>query len=498
MTSRIELTFLYQTRTILRQSKRIPTASRTGRRHLSQAQTEHPPSDVLENGISPTPHPSESFLKEKARRIAEASVAPKSLPKTVGTAINSTITASERRAFETILRFQPKQAEPAGIKDQSPFIDAVDTDVENILALFASSIQSYHAERDALLTKDQDQDQEQVSRSDDSLKPARHSTAGTTATDNLPEIAFAEIAAAKRFERFDFTIQRAVRERMKSISDALIDAATSTTSTTRGDIAMWQICESQIFSLAGHLQPPSTTAATHRFVGPDVFKFSRAHSDNPPEMIEAAERELLASIPVNPESTVTTDSLPATHASLSPSQSQSWTSLTILHHVYPASLLLALRLFTKHFPSSPFAHNLLPRIRSLGHTSYVLGASTQFYNSLLSLVWLARSSLREIDGLLSEMERGGVEHNEETYRILRHIERERAKDLKTAEGQATQVKEGCRGAGWWKRHEQIFWFPRVLEWEEVIAGRLDAKERMLEEERREYFSRGDAMKTASL
>jgi hypothetical protein len=107
----------------------------------------------------------------------------------------------------------------------------------------------------------------------------------------------------------------------------------------------------------------------------------------------------------------------------------------------------------------------------------------------MSLTWLATSSLRSIDALLSEMERGVVDLDEETYRILRDIERERTDDLEyeASRSQPTQsqsqsapvhghvhvpVKSGTRGASWWRRHEQTFWFPRIVAWANIIRERL--------------------------
>ncbi|KIX00708.1 uncharacterized protein Z518_09773 [Rhinocladiella mackenziei CBS 650.93] len=500
---RIELPFLYQNRTILRWPVR---RSPTTRRYFSSQS--HSESLKDNHEILPSSNTG-SFLKEKASRIAEEQTIPKPISSTIGTAINSTITASERRAFDTILRFSTRQPEPSGVKKQSPFVDAVDTDIENILSIFSSSVRCHQTERETVIAGQRELDaasprpvgdqqpeptitrksnsaveSESISRStNESLSkasfttnqrqlgaPLRYVVSRDTAPEpelTSPELSFKQIASSKHFRRFDEHIQHAVRERMTEISEALQAAAASTTK--RGDIAMWEVCEEQIFSLASSLKPIRRKQSS--VIGPHKFTFSLLQSDNPPELLEAAEREFRDSAPVTPNTTVATRSLPETHEPLSETRFKPWTDLTILHHVYPAALLLALRLYIEHFPESQLAHNLLPRIRSLGHTSYVLGASPQFYNSLMSLVWLTRSSLREIDALLSEMERGGVELNEETYRILTRLENERAEDL-TRDERHAGVLRGSRGAAWWKRHEQLFWFPRIADWLGLVKGRL--------------------------
>jgi hypothetical protein len=290
---------------------------------------------------------------------------------------------------------------------------------------------------------------------------------------------------------------------MHSLSAALSAAATSTTH--RGDTAMWEVVEAQIFSLAKHFQPHIAQQPRNEgrpFGGISKFTFSREKPENPIQMIEAAERtHRTTKTPVSVSATATGSasqvpngtSITKTHTDDTPiplptEPALSHHDLQILQHVYPASLLLALRLYITHFPSSPYAFLLLPRIRALGTTSYVLGASPQFYNSLMSLVWLVRSSLREVDGLLGEMERGGVEMDEGTYAVLGAIEEARTADferekrtegLADVEGTVTvdADADATRGASWWKRQEQMLFFPRILDWLDVIAGRLAAKER---------------------
>ncbi|EXJ94776.1 hypothetical protein A1O1_03174 [Capronia coronata CBS 617.96] len=521
MAAHSELSFLYQTRTILRCHPRVSCTSRRRRLFSSQPQAE----TSIDHEAPGIGHGHGGFLKEKARQVAESSKAPKapsSIPNTVGTRVNSTITASERRAFETILRFTPRQAEPSGVKHQSPMIDAVDTDVESILNIFSSSMRSRHGERDEtvqkavkpLRTPDQngisldvaapqanvastlsnseaqvDLDQQLPDRPQrQHLSPAAATTTTnpqSTMSDDLPpgEQSLEEITQSLRVSSHDASIQEEVRTRMSQIANALQTAATSTTK--RGDIAMWEVCETQIFSMASQLAPPARERL-HQPTDPPRFTFTRSHSDNPSELMEVAAR---ASGATHHHTSNATDpvvpryELPSSSSSPSSSSAtEASLSLPALHHVYPAALLLALRLYIHHFPSSPLAHNLLPRIRAFGHTSYVLGAGSQFYNSLLSLVWMTRSSLRQVDALLAEMERGGVELTEETYRILRQIEDERAADLGRGEGNHG-VPRGSRGAAWWKRHEQVFWFPRVLDWLSIVAKRLTMKE-MVEEGQR--------------
>ncbi|KIW27869.1 uncharacterized protein PV07_07568 [Cladophialophora immunda] len=540
MAARIELPFLYHTRTILRLPKRAL------RSHSQFASSQAASNVPVEDGKPPLSPDEESFLKAKARSVSWSPIAPRLASKNAETTISSTITASERRAFETILRFAPKQTEPATSKRRSPYADAADTDIENILKIFTSSLRSVRSERDGsppALTSDDDvarreareEHPDEQSRSglteqydtestdqlglyatgnrvEDRSAPIRTvvpTARGRTGVErplapSTPEVDFmsepqeesdileqslAETAIPSHpFGELDQSIQAAVREHMHSISRALQEAAYSTTK--RGDIAMWEVCESRIFSMATDLQSRPMQQLTSkeempRYGGLRKFTFSREKSDDPRQLIEAAERELRRSSPssgTHTTDTSATENLSSAGYNTISLSTLSTTQLAILQHTYPASLLLALRLYINLYPSSPYALLLLPRIRSLGTTSYVLGASPQFYNSLMSLVWLTRSSLREVDGLLAEMERGGVEMDEGTYAVLGGIEEERAMDLgreKAKDNEKGDDPLGRRGAAWWRRQEQTLWFPRILDWLDVVAGRLAAKERLV-------------------
>ncbi|EXJ60352.1 hypothetical protein A1O7_04504 [Cladophialophora yegresii CBS 114405] len=620
MAGRIELPFLYQTRTIVGRSRRLLDLSR---RLVSSHEGRE---DLAKNGsVSPSPEQEEPFLRAKARGGTWAPLTGKPIAKDSepGSTISSTITASERRAFEAILRFAPKQDGPKSVTPRSPHQDAVDTDIDAILKIFTSSVRDHDSKLGAmqddqraaesldpevrtkhpmpqgsakmtkalqsssqpstgisLPTEEMVQHQpisraqarsEHEPRSAEQVHPGPYSVpaedqpftqategqtdepplwspfggkgepghvlfrqgsrsllrdkpepesnatlatssantddplAGEPSKDAVPEDSVDQYLLetappSQAMSQLESSIQSAVRARMLSLSAALEAAATSTTQ--RGDTAMWEVVESQIFSLAKHFQPRTTQhprKESQPFGGISKFTFSREKSDKPAQLIEAAERQRAGVRMSQPSASAPgpTSQAPSGAATASeinnvatppPAEPLSHHDLQILQHIYPAALLLALRLYITQFPSSPYAFLLLPRIRALGTTSYVLGASPQFYNSLMSLVWLVRSSLREVDGLLGEMERGGVEMDEGTYAVLGAIEEARTADLEREkragrddiEGTTTRVgadADPSRGAAWWKRQEQMLFFPRVLDWLDVIAGRLAAKER---------------------
>lgn len=90
--------------------------------------------------------------------------------------------------------------------------------------------------------------------------------------------------------------------------------------------------------------------------------------------------------------------------------------------LYPSYLLLGLRLLDRSFAKpSPLALSVLPKIKSLGLISQVLGASTQLYNELMKIHWYQRNDFRGVVQLLKEMEQSGLDWDDETLGIVEDI-----------------------------------------------------------------------------
>jgi hypothetical protein len=103
--------------------------------------------------------------------------------------------------------------------------------------------------------------------------------------------------------------------------------------------------------------------------------------------------------------------------------------------LYPSYLLLGLRLLDRSFAKpSPLTLSILPKIKSLGLISHVLGASTQLYNELLIIYWYRYDDFRGVISLLSEMEESGLIFNQETLEIINDILRMQGRILKGDRG----------------------------------------------------------------
>lgn len=61
----------------------------------------------------------------------------------------STLTNSERKAFEAVLKFTPDEISQADVEKPSGLTDAHDVDIENILEIFTASVQSDEPQQDA-------------------------------------------------------------------------------------------------------------------------------------------------------------------------------------------------------------------------------------------------------------------------------------------------------------------------------------------------------------
>lgn len=103
--------------------------------------------------------------------------------------------------------------------------------------------------------------------------------------------------------------------------------------------------------------------------------------------------------------------------------------------LYPSYLLLGLRLLDRSFVRpSPLTLSILPKIKSLGLISHVLGATTQLYNELLIIHWYRLDDFRGALNLLSEIEQSGLNFNRETLDIIDDITRMQGRILRGDRG----------------------------------------------------------------
>lgn len=140
--------------------------------------------------------------------------------------------------------------------------------------------------------------------------------------------------------------------------------------------------------------------------------------------------------------------------------------LAVIGPNYPSFLLMAVRQFRQEFPSSTLALAVLPEVKALGRSSYALGASTPLYNELITIAWLNYADFHEIDYLLHDMDRGGIEFDGNTLDLIASILVEQQK-----------ARGGWLGgamAAVWEMESLRRAFRKLERWRDVVQARLEA------------------------
>jgi hypothetical protein len=123
-------------------------------------------------------------------------------------------------------------------------------------------------------------------------------------------------------------------------------------------------------------------------------------------------------------------------------------TLTVITIAYPQTLMHALKLLHTHYPLSPFAKHLPDAVKSHSRFSSLVGATTEFYNAVISFHWDFYSDLPHIISLIQEMDVNGVQFNYETLRIVNEIRDQRKEATRKAEENPNDT-ESASDSQWW-------------------------------------------------
>ena len=486
--SPIELPFLYQTRSILRCFSSTSKAARNNKYPAPLTQSEKT---------------SESFLSQKARETA-GSAAKKSKP---------SITRTEKQVFDEIFHdIQTSAGSPANTKN---FYN--ETDPAAIFKLFVQE-SGQHQPRTNESAIDYEKQESSGSGWNEHLKQyppilrhaakqlVRSDVSRRTDADHAPYISFqpsvpdaqsslserkikdprhgvyrpleaaldteadkiANLKEGLQLRNFDaikkdeiargtFRGKTAdyVEEELKKISEELQSCISPKNQS--GDFMMWDVCQKRILPIVlalnqrpqkdshktsndvatANVPQPIGTPKTKKVGKKQVAKQKTSHNSPPPS---PKPDHILPTFPsgVSPLGAVTT--------------------------LYPTLTLLAFRLLTTHFPTSPFPLSLYTAIKTTSPQSRILGLNIHFYNTLLHHLWDIYSDLHALTSTLREMQASGVDFDGDTYAIIQNIEEERWNEF--------HAGEGSRGVAWWGRPEQMRRYQEVLEWKALIANKL--------------------------
>ena len=233
------------------------------------------------------------------------------------------------------------------------------------------------------------------------------------------------------------------------------------------DHDLWMILEDHVFSVIRKLdldgkevstspQPPNPHSNEQNKTA-QVAPAARPSSNEQKEKTEA------------PETAAITGSNQPSSEAEKPEQ------LAIIGPNYPSFLLIAIRQLRTHFPASNLPFQIIPTIKQLGRSSYVLGASTPLYNELIAATWHISSDFRKIDDLLKEMDNSGLEFDENTLDLLDKIKREGEKALEGKQGEVKRL--------WWNTEMIRSGWNGVVDWIPLIQERLRATAVRLANER---------------
>lgn len=316
----------------------------------------------------------------------------------------STITDTERYAFQKIFRdiFGRNQGTGTGIDDGfGNILPPKDTDKSKTKERAPS-----FASRNSNMSKFEMEDM--VNRYPAPLRAAAARAIGLTEVEAEGEDDIPDEEPELDMEKVEM-LRQPERDRVETLMKS-----------AETDFDLWKMMEKEVFPLISSLGLQDVEKPL------DQIKKAKSRSKNSREV----------KIPIEQDAPIPED--PAQLQKFSTNQ-DGISPLALYGPLYPSYLLLGLRLLDRSFAkSSPLALTLLPKIKSLGLISHVLGASSQLYNELLQIHRYRYDDFRGVLQLLSEMEHSGIEFDQETLDIVQDIQRTQISVRKGEKGPAIQ------------------------------------------------------------
>ena len=183
------------------------------------------------------------------------------------------------------------------------------------------------------------------------------------------------------------------------------------------DIALWAVMEKEVFSLIPRLG--LGVEAEKGKDGPSI----RDRRTRKGKLLAAE-----AAADAAKEAEARTSPAPSSMPDVGLVEPPKKLEMAIYGPLYPSLLLRSLQLLNSGFQkSSPLTLNVLPRIKSLGLASHILGASTPFYNELMRVYYYTYSDFKGVAKLLLEMLNSGQEMDQDTHKVVMEIVRMQAR-----------------------------------------------------------------------
>lgn len=347
----------------------------------------------------------------------------------------STVTGSERAAFEKLYKkfTSPARAQPNHDIDQIAdeyYEDEEEKDASaaTIDSVFDSVLSNAPSRPGATAR---------------TVKPRKHKPA-----DNLASLA-AEILKPqmeKEKSKIEKLRERAVR--IKKMQKAERERVKGLLEGAMTDKELWDVLEREVFA-AIRAMDLDGLSRRQSSAGKGGGRKKEGHST------ESSSQP--TRFPTSPSETVYRPS-----SAKDPSQPES----RILFPNYPHYLVSAARTLHTNFPASPLPHNIIPTLKSLGRSSYALGATTSLYKIVLRITWQQQHSYSQICSLLQDMDNGGIECDLGIVNLLDEIIAEYRMARSGRLGGTMQAVLGMEHYG-----EAM---KRLVAWRDVVAKRLGA------------------------
>ncbi|TVY40972.1 hypothetical protein LSUB1_G003498 [Lachnellula subtilissima] len=301
----------------------------------------------------------------------------------------STITETERRAFQKIFSDMFAQNQSLSPRPSQESKDQARLKLDSILGSAISKIPKSREERLRI-----------VNSYPPALRPAAAKAMQLSSGDE-EDLFEGEMEELEDLNHDQLeTMRNPERERVESLMKE-----------ARTDFDLWAVMEKEVFALipklgleehplgAGQITDAASLAKSKAKMRPKRKKAEIASEEREADKVQRFDR-------------VVAQSPHGTEVS----------ALTLYGPLYPSYLLFGIRLLDRSFAKpSPLALSVLPKIKSLGAISHVLGASTQLYNEILRIYYYGYEDFPSVARTLNEMERSAVDLDEETLGVVKDI-----------------------------------------------------------------------------
>lgn len=407
--------FLYQTRTLQRvwrvpaKAQMTQLAQSSLRGFKTRRDTRNDSSDMdsipFDWGAEGKPDLS-TWEEETWSEEDEVADGPKSLTP------NSTITPTEAYAFRRIFDeiSSGKMPKP---KKWRPNDSAADMSMDISLDMTQSSLEAPdQPSRSSVVEQARMADfrSNVLSRFPEDVRNAAHLALGIYETKSGSDLDVQEETKEQREERLQYERER---EDEKARIELLMTGSDS-------DFQLWKVMEAEVFSLPQKLgileEEPTPTK-----------KGSRKKKQKPRK----------GQMPMSKTVDDVVEPTPSLNRAAAPEQKH---NIAVHGPLYTHFLNHGLKLFETSFSRpSPFAFQLLPRVKSLGLPSYVLGISSRFYAALARMHWDQFGDAVKAIDTIEEMNAAGLYANHDVKEFLNRLRSEIQKCSSEGQGHLTRT-----------------------------------------------------------